>query len=177
MYNIRRYKGPLAVTSYLRFFHNQLKMSYTLTEITKGNMGAQLSKEFRNSHAEAYLVFINAPEDFRLILETVKRISPLARCLFIFKRGSYDEAVEKLKFAWKTYELFDMVIASFDHQNKLVWCMYNPFSGRFYNLAVETRRQAQVTNLRELNNLDGYSIRVRNCCWLFAQQLFIESFV
>lgn len=134
--------------------------SFTVTEIVKGKISAQLVKESRNSHAEAYLVFINAPEEYSLVLETVKRISPLARCLFFYQRGSYDEAVAKLKFAWEKFEIFDIVISSFDDRNFPVWCMYNPFSGQHYNLAVETHVQKRALDLRNLNDLDGHPITV-----------------
>lgn len=164
MINIRE-EGIIAVSPYVKHFHGRLEMSFTVTTIIRGIINAELSRETKNSKAEAYLVYIKLPIEYYIVLKTVKITNPQARCLFIFNEGSYDEAVERLQFAWKHYEMFNIVIASINKQFKLVWCMYNPFNEMHYNLAASTRVEMHLSDLRELNNFNGFPVAVR-FCWL-----------
>ncbi|EDS33002.1 conserved hypothetical protein [Culex quinquefasciatus] len=143
------YEGKVPVAPYIKHFHDCLGMSFTVATVVRGKRNAQFSQEaLRNSHAEAYLVYVNAPAEFFTVLETVKSSNPLARCLFVFSKGSYRKAVERLRLAWERFELFNIVISSIDGGNGLVWCIFNPFNGRHYNLAASTEHHTQLADLQ-----------------------------
>lgn len=160
LFNIREEYNTFAVTPYLKHFHGQLDMSYTISQTIEGRIHARFTKETRNTHAEAYLVYTRAPKDFHTVLQTVKKTSPLARCIFIFDRGSYDEAVARVKFAWERFELYNVVVSTIDDQNNRIWCMYNPFSGLFYNMATSGYASTHLSDIRNLNNFHGFPVTV-----------------
>ncbi|KAL1390386.1 hypothetical protein pipiens_003169 [Culex pipiens pipiens] len=110
------YDGKVPVAPYIKHFHDCLGTSFTVATVVQQN--ARFSQEaIRNSHAEAYLVYVDAPVEYFAVLETVKSTNPLARCLFVFSKGSYSEAVERLRLAWERFELFNIVISSIDGGN------------------------------------------------------------
>lgn len=156
------YGEKFPVTPYIKHFHDCLGMSFTVATVVHRKQNARFSQTaIRNSHAEAYLVYVDAPAEYFTVLETVKSSNPLARCLFVFRNGSYRKAIERLRLAWELFELFNIAITSIDGDNRLVWCIYNPFNGMHYNLATSTEHHTQSADLRELNNFNGFPVTVR----------------